>query len=163
MRLLQCGILRGGRRTNCVIVTCPMVWKGILAPVAGTPPPPPHRVVSALTHSCCGAGFTFSQICSHGVLTNAADELGCGQRGSLGAGWNWICSTWGQLWVSPHKSHLCALPSFAKPKAPWLGMYPPTASSWGYSLKLLNDRNHQSYLGTSGSITHNVGGIRAAW
>lgn len=82
---------------------------------------------------------------------------------SFGAGWNWLCSTWGQLLVSFHRSHLCTIPSFVKSNTLWLGIYPPTVSALGNCLKLLKERNHQNYLGTSPFITHSVGGTRAAW
>jgi len=44
--------------------------------------------------------------------TTVADGLGLGQwQVCLGAGWRWLCVTWGKLLVISHRGHPCSPPA----------------------------------------------------
>lgn len=127
------------RRKNCVVMIFPMVWKGIFAPAPGEPSPLPCSLQSCLSPHSHLLWSSFYLILN--VLPWSTYQC-CRQAQlwpvwiSFGAGWNRLCSTWGQLLVSSHGSHLCTLPNFAQPNTLWLGMCPPTVSAWDTCLKL---------------------------
>lgn len=69
--------------------------------------------LTTFSHSCYTVFSALSSICDHRCAASLADGLSFENWCiSVGAGWNWLCLTWGQPLVSSQRSHFCSSPHY---------------------------------------------------